>query len=661
MLLRRAQTFLTPAPISDPDIWAANNREYPSTAGIPGQRDPGLTPYMIPFARKVHEARYRRVVAVTAAQSGKTDNILDIMGARLDQRPAPILYVGPSDEFVESQFEPRLMGMLNEAKTLSAKVTRGRRSRLKLKNVAGVRVRLASAGSSTALKSDPFALGIVDEYDEMTANIKGQGDPLGLVEARGETYADFVTAIVSTCSQGFAETEVDPINGLVFWRIGDPQQVASPIWRLFQQGTRHHFAWACPHCGEYFIPMRKHLVWPKGSTPAQARRTAYIQCPQGCADPIENGHKADMLAGGIMIAPGQTVEDAIADRNVPENSTWSSWTSGLCSPFVPWGERAERFLNAQLSGEEDKIQTVINAGFAELYTPGASGDLPEWKEVAKHALPYLKGRAPAGVLRVVAGIDVQKRSLIYVIRGFGSRGTSWLLDYGMLLGNTDEEAVWNDLTLKMTSPIGGLVIEKAFIDSGFRPDKAEFGSEHKVYEWARRLSYIAMPTKGRDTLGGKAFIVSKIDVKPDGKAASYSIDLVHINTDYFKGLVHSRLKTPLTEPGAFFLFSQPEDDYEDYARQLVSEVRVLGEKFKPEWVKRQKDNHYLDAEALAAAAAYMLNVQSIPEGVERSVEPEPEPDGDGDDDPAPAPVAPAVAATSIKDRFRNMGAGRSRG
>ena len=32
----------------------------------------------------------------------------------------------------------------------------------------------------------------MDEIDEMMANVKGQGDPLGLVEARGETYADFV-------------------------------------------------------------------------------------------------------------------------------------------------------------------------------------------------------------------------------------------------------------------------------------------------------------------------------------------------------------------------------------------------------------------------------------------------------------------------------------
>jgi phage terminase large subunit GpA-like protein len=605
---------------------------------------------MIPFAKAVHDGRYRRVVAVTAAQSGKTDTVLDVIGARLDQRPAPILYVGPSKEFVTDQFEPRLMALLNEAPTLADKVVRGRRMKKSLKLVAGVRVRLASAASSIALKSDPFALGIVDEYDEMVANIKGQGDPLGLVEARGETYADFVTAVVSTCSQGVAETEIDPVSGLEFWKVGDPAQIASPIWRLFQQGTRHHFAWPCPHCNEFFVPRFRHLKWPKGATPAQARRDAYLACPS-CGGVIRDDHKPEMIARGVMIAPGQTIEDARADRNVPENGTWSSWTSGLCSPFVSFGERAERYLSAYLSGEEDKVQTVMNAAFGELYTAGAGGDLPQWQEVLYNRVGYPRrpAEAPAGVLRVVAGVDVQGRSLVFVIRGFGARGTSWLLDHGYLYGDTSAPQVWDDLTVLMTNPMSGMLIERVFIDSGYRPGKADAGDEHRVYEWAHRHAYLAFPTKGRDTLGGRPYTVSKIEVRPDGSRLPWSINLVHINSDFFKSMVHSRLKARLDQPGAFFVHNEID---EDYARQLVSETRVLSDKLKPEWVKRQRDNHFLDAESLAAAAAYSLNVQAIPEGIERASV------GSAmrsDPSDAAAPSSPPPQM-SIRDRFRQMGA-----
>lgn len=641
-----------PVPTTTPDQWARDNRKYKSTAGVPGPREPSLTPYIIPFVRRVHDRQHARVVEVTASQSGKTDGLLDCIGARVHQNPVPILYVGPSKEFVSDQFEPRLRLLFDQAASLAARVVRGQRSKKLRKIVNGVPIRMGYAGSSTSLKSDPAGFAIVDEYDEMSANIKGQGDPLGLVEARGETYADFSVAITSTPGRGVAETETDPVSGLTFWKVADIRQVESPIWRLFQQGTRHHYAWPCPHCGEYFVPMFMHLRWPKGATPAQAKAGAYLQCPQGCADPILEEHKEAMNAAGIMIAPGQTIAQAMAGED-PPNSTWSCWTSGLCSPFVTWGDSAERYLTAFTSGEEDKIQTVMNARFGQLYTPGTSGDLPAWQQVLAHRGPadkpfYPRGTCPPGVIRVVSGIDVQKRSLIYVVRGFGSLGTSWLIDHGQFYGLTDQPGgPWDDLATMLTTPIDGMLIERAFIDSGFRPDKPDAGDEHRVYAFAHRWSYMVNATKGRDILNGKPFSMSQIEVKPDGSKNPYSIDLVHINTDFFKGLVHSRIKTELDQPGAFFLHAGAD---EDYARQIVSEARVLGEDMRPSWVRLAKDNHFLDAEALAAAAAYTLNVQTIPAGVQRMTKAV---DGPGDK----APPKPAVVAgkAAIMDKFRNMG------
>ena len=642
-----------PVPLTTPDEWAAENRSYPASAGIPGPRDPKLTAYLIPFARRVHAGSHRRVVAVTAAQSGKTDNILDCIGARLAQRPAPILYVGPSNEFVTDQFEPRVMGMLDEAAALRDKVVRGRRMKKKLKWVSGVRVRLASAASSTSLKSDPFALGLVDEYDEMIANIKGQGDPLGLVEARGETYADFVTAVTSTPSIGIVDTEVDPVNGLEFWKPGKPEDIESPIWRLWQQGTQHHFTWPCPHCGEYFVPRFQHLRWPEHATPAQARRDAFVSCPH-CGGVIDDGHKPEMIAGGVQIAPGQTVEEAREGSNEPDNSTWSCWTSGLCSPFVTFGERAERYLTALNSGEPDKIQTVMNAGFGECYSLAASGDAPEWKEVMDRRLPYKAGHIPAGGLRLVMGVDVQRFSLIYLIRAFGSRGTSWLIDAGQLYGPTDDDEVWSALADLMLQPISGLQIERVFIDSGFRPDKPEQGNEHKVYEFCRRYSWLCFPTKGRD-VQTPPYRTTKIEVKPDGKRALYSIELVTLSTDFFKSLVISRLRTPMDIPGAFYVH---EEVTEDYAKQITSEARIVIQG-KPRWVKKSSANHFLDCEALCAAIGYSMNVQRIPEGVERAAEVMGIDDGSADAPagrvPPPRTDKPERGGGGMRSRFAGLG------
>lgn len=611
---------------------------------------------MLPWSATVHSCKYRRVVSVTSSQSGKTDNMLDIIGARLDQRPAPILYVGPTKEFLTDQFEPRLMALLDEAPTLKDKVVRGRRMKKTLKWVAGVRVRLAHAGSSSALKSDPVALALIDEYDEMNSNVNKQGDVLGLVEARGETYADFVTAVTSTPSRGSAETVVDENSGLEFWAVSENgASIESPVWRLWQEGTRHHWAWPCKHCNEFFVPRFKQLKWPKNATPVQAKREAVVCCPR-CGGVHDEDDKHWLNAHGAMVAPGQTVKlvngKPVVSGEPPECSTVSFWTSGLCSPFVSFGQRAETFLTALQSGDPDRVQTAMNASFGELYNIAANAETPEWEEIMEHRQPYFKGEVPDGVIRVVMGVDVQKLSIYFTIRGYGARGTSWLLDYGQLYGPTDDERIWSELADIITAPIAGVHIERVMIDSGFRPDKVESGDEHKVYQFCRRYQWIAFPTKGRDSMT-PPYRISKIETKPDGKRAPYSTNLVWLSTDFFKSLVFSRIRTPHDQPGAFFV---PSDITEDYCRQMVSEVRIVdGRTGKGLWVRRSRNNHFLDCEALCAAAAYSLNVQRIPETESAEA---------SDDAPPSEAAAPGVAPgrplsvpgvpASTRNRFADM-------
>ena len=117
---------------------------------MPGPRNPQLTPYIVPFQRAFSDPRYRRIVLCTGAQVGKTEALLDIIGERLDTKPAPIIYVGPSRDFVTSQFEPRLTELFRQSASLSAKVLGGLGAKVQrqtLKRVAGTRVRLAHAGS----------------------------------------------------------------------------------------------------------------------------------------------------------------------------------------------------------------------------------------------------------------------------------------------------------------------------------------------------------------------------------------------------------------------------------------------------------------------------------------------------------------------------------
>ena len=600
-----------------PDEWGHENRVYGPESGKPGERDPTLTPYNIPFGRSFGDPRYRRVVQVEGAQMGKTETFLDIIGERLDNRPAPILYAGPSKEFVTDQFEPRLVDLFRQSKSLKPKVLGGidgKRQKRTLKRVAGVRIRLAHTGSSTALKSDPAAIALVDEYDEMLANVNGQGDPLGLIEARGFTYADFTTAVTSTPSSGLVEVERDKASGLEFWKVDDEAEIGSPIWKLWQEGTRHHWCWPCPHCSEYFVPRFKQVRWPKGATPSQARRDSWIECPH-CGLEIREEHKADMNARGRYVAPGQTIDTAgTVTGDPPESGTLSRWCSGLASPFVTIGARVEAYLTALKSGETSKIQTAINAGFGEVYA-GDGGDLPKWEEVKNRAEPYKPGSVPLDAIYLTIGIDVQKTRLPYVIRAWGARATSWLIEYGELWGETAHPQVWDDLAAKITTPIDGMIIKLAFVDSGFRPGKKFDVPVNRVYAFARRFRSFVFPTKGASVPLVTPLVKRKIEVTQQGSQAKYGLDLIRLDSGYWKSWVHERLAWPADQPGAFHMH---EEIGEDYCRQIVAEERISGPGGKKVWVERSRDNHFLDAEAMAAAAGFMLNVQHIRLGVRRS-------------------------------------------
>ncbi|MGE1157053.1 terminase gpA endonuclease subunit, partial [Pseudomonas kitaguniensis] len=73
---------------------------------------------------------------------------------------------------------------------------------------------------------------------------------------------------------------------------------------------------------------------------------------------------------------------------------------------MPWGERAQRYVEAVRSGNPGDIAAVKNQGFGELYSPGG-GAVPDWKEVADRASPdYRCDEVPKGVRILTLTADV---------------------------------------------------------------------------------------------------------------------------------------------------------------------------------------------------------------------------------------------------------------
>ncbi|MBP2232553.1 phage terminase large subunit GpA-like protein [Azospirillum agricola] len=634
-LLSRWAGLLRPPPKRFTDEWAVDSVELPPTSGIPGPYDPSHTPYVVPIMRAFDEPRWKMIVVVMGSQMGKTLAFAIVIGRRMDDDPVPCMYVGPDRNFVEDTFEPQLIQLIKSSKSLTKKTIWGKANKKVRKIINGAVLRLAWAGSASQLAGQPAGLVLVDERDRMGDDVKDEGDPVTLGDARLNSYANGKLGVISTPLEGSVETEEHPETGIVHWKVVDPDDLTSPTWKLWQEGTRFEWAWPCPYCKEYFIPRLSLLKWAKPKdgrkvTPAEAQRSAHLSCPNPECEcntdglVIEDKHKAWMNKRARYIAPGQQVlPDGTVVGDLPDTDIATFWVSGLASPFVSWGDRAKKLVAAYRSKNQKSIKAVINTGFGELYRH--SGAAPKHDVVLARRLPYAMGEVPYGVQKIAMTVDVQKDRLYVVHRGWGARWESWLIKATVLFGETDQDAVWNDLADLLEADFQGFNVSLCLIDYGYRPGDKEKRPTHAVADFCRRFGFHrARPIQGKDQLT-RPIMSFKLDVDGRGRTRSYGVQGHHLDSDVFKTWVHGRLEWPADQPGGWHL---PEDIDEDYARQVVAESRMALPSGKGKWVPHSKDNHYLDCEMMQRAAAELMGVGTMKPLPEQCQESDPE-DGDG--------------------------------
>ena len=604
--------IIRPPPERDAGQWADDCRILPKESPEPGPWRTDRVPFWrLPYAC-FSDPAYSEIIVVCGSQMGKTEGMFNIIGHRLDDGPyVPALYIGPTEKQVKSVSKDRVDKMLRSTKSLWDKTERGQRYGVSEKWIAGVRLGFAWAGSATELASNPAGLAVVDERDRMSNDVGGEGDPVEMTRARLKNYPGSKLGVFSTPTT----------------------EGASPIWDLLDSGTLHFWAWRCKHCQDMFVPQISLLNWPEGQSVDMAAKAATIACPH-CGGIHENSDKHNLNAGGFYIRHRKlndrepvddgvikVLEHYVIDEDPPELSTASFWMSGLASPWASFFDVAKALINAYKSGEQERIQAVINTWGGELFR--VKGEAPEWEEVGARRLEYPPMSIPSRQLQVITlGADVQKYGIYYVIRGWGFGNESWLLEEDYLTGETEYDNVWISLGQVLQRPVKDRLIQRAFIDSGYRPGDVHRRPDHAVYTFCRRHPGLAFPTKGHDTQE-RPLKFNDMDYSPGGgRVIKGGIRICHIDTDYFKRWIHGRINWPEDQPGGWHLHANTSDDY---CRQRVAEELVIKSSGRPVWVRRSKDNHFLDCEVGATAAAQSLNIhklQPVTEASESKTQPE---------------------------------------
>ena len=216
---------------------------------------------------------------------------------------------------------------------------------------------------------------------------------------------------------------------------------------------------------------------------------------------------------------------------------------------------------------------------------------------------------------ITAGIDVQENCLYWTIRAWGDYMTSQNIAHGQALSMNEVAQIMNT---EFIHPDGQrLLVSLALMDSGDQTDE--------VYDFCLLNSDWVLPSKGTGTM------LSNYRLSTINKAGSNAngMTLVLVDGGKYKDMIAARMRKP-NGKGSWMVYKGCDLEY---AEQVTAEHKVTERangKVVQKWVPKttHADNHYLDCEVYAAAAADMQGVRSLylqSQEPEKPKKPKPEP------------------------------------
>ena len=544
------------------------------TAAMPGPWRNDKTPYLTEIMNELTNYETEEIVFCKCTQVGGTEAELNMLGYIIGQDPAPSMVVYPSDKLGESISENRIKPMLQASPSIRERFYELRSQKLEMQ-FEGMYLTISGANSPSSLASRAIKYLFLDEVDKYPGASKKEADPISLAKERTKTFANRKIYMTST-----------------------PTIKSGHIWKnLLDCDVEKHYFVPCPHCGEMIELKFANLQFPKkeeGLTASDRADQAVYVC-QECGCVITDQHKAQMLRYG---------EWRIAKENNSARRKIGYWISVLYSPFVRFSEIALEWINSQ--GDNERLQNFINSWLAEPWEDTrltTSADV-----VMERQTEFDEFTVPTWAKFLTAGVDVQETCIYYTIRAWGNFITSQNICHGQAMSWADIERVMNYGYLKGSGE--QLVVSLCLIDSGFDTDA--------VYDFCANNSDWALPVKGSSRVMTEHFHLSKIN-KTDSKA--YGMNLCVVDGGKYKDMIAARMKKD-NGRGAWMVYNGCDMEY---AKQVTSEHKVQikkGEQLVQVWELKAShtDNHLLDCEVYAFAAADILGVRSMHLMEEQKVE-----------------------------------------
>lgn len=538
------------------------------STGTPGPYSSAWIAYTRKWQECFTDSRIREIIICAAAQTGKTESVLNCLRYSIAEDPGPMLWIMPAETLARSFSETRLQPSLRDCPPCREQIPSDpdlfKLTEMHFKDCT---LTMVGAGSAAQLSSRPIRFLFADEIDKFPEASQKEAGALELVRVRTTSFWNAKIILAST-----------------------PTVESGQIWQEYLKGSQHKFYVKCPQCGVAQVLRFKQVKWPENeitkpggkvwNTDAVAKLTWY-EC-ESCQHPISQLAKAGMIRGGEWRA---------TNSNAPVERI-SFHLSALYSPWRSWGSIAAQFLEAK--GSYSGLQNFTNSVEAEPWKVQGGENIQETNLEALRG-DYNMGVVPVKPELMTMCVDVQRSEFWYTIRAWVKGGESWLIDYGRVPTFEDLTAVF-----RRRYPIGTtgaeMGIYRMLVDSGF--------NSQAVYEFCLRSAQTAYSCKGWEHL-------SEPVKKGSVMVGPMSLSLWHFDTTSFKNELYVGRITDQKGPP----WHLPRNVGADYISQMTAER--LAEKKNPRgavelvWTQCRRDNHLGDCEIMQLVAASLTSTLGI--------------------------------------------------
>lgn len=546
--------------------WAEKYRILDESSNFSGRWSNDITPYLVGIMDAFNDPYIQEINFCKPTQVGGTEAMLNMLGWIIMDNPSPTMIVYPSDDLAKDTSNDRIKPSLSKTPEIKERFYERSSKELNLK-YRGMRIYLRGSGSPGKLASKSIKYLFFDEIDKMDGASKKEASPYNLAKERTRTFT--YSKKIYTCSTPTLKTNY--------------------VWQIHEDADeqRKYFV-PCPHCGEYITFAFKQIKFPDGEGLSNAERAkdAVYVC-QECGCMITDKDKIKMLRRGEWRDVKKTC--------VGKPRKVSFWLNALYSRFLTWSEIVLEFLDSKDDPEE--LQNFVNSWLAE---PWEDTKLKTTEDtVMERQTDVPQFVVPGWARMLTGGVDVQETCLYWTIRAWGNFITSQNIAHGQATSFQDIERVMN---LAYEREDGEKIVTcLCLIDSGYDADG--------TYDFCANNSDWALPVKGANNPMMSHFKLSKIN-KPDSRA--HGMNLVLVDGDKYKDMIAARMKKE-NGRGSWMVYDGCDMEY---AKQVTAEHKIntkSGKKTIQRWVPKQShiDNHYLDAEVYALAAADIMQVRSM--------------------------------------------------